>query len=369
MGKRELIIIAAFVLIGVVAYQFTAPAPKDGEQGFSFGKIFSEFKREVGANSATAKVTKAGTIALRPEVKSLRVSAQRSVPVTVIGESRTDIAYEMPVESTGPDEASARGYAERSVLREDDLGAVLGLMTSFPDEGTQTAKLTLRVPERLLVRVEGSSRVQVSKVSGVDLRNIAGETSISEVPAVTGTHRAGDLNVSDAATVDLTLVSSRAKIRDNSGSIQVNARNGECAISNSTGTIAVTTANVELTINQHKTGAIKVTGELGRVTLNAIAAPLSVDTRRTLVELKLEEVVTDDFTIITSEEPLRVTIAGDAALVIDALTTDGDLKVTDFDWKPSTTDSDARLTVTLGRGGARAVLRNVGGDIVIGRRK
>ena len=129
MGKRELVIIAAFVLIGVVAYQFTAPAPKDGEEGFSLRKLFSEFKRDVSANNATARVTKAGTIALRPDLKSLRISTERSVPVTIIGEPRTDIAYEMPVESTGPDEASARAYAEKSLLFEDDLGAVLGLTT------------------------------------------------------------------------------------------------------------------------------------------------------------------------------------------------------------------------------------------------
>jgi hypothetical protein len=369
MGKRELVIIAAFVLIGVVAYQFTAPAPKEGEEGFSLRKIFSEFKREVGANSASARVTKAGTIALRADVKALRVSAEGSVPVTIIGEARDDIAYEMPVESTGPDEASARGYAERSILREDDLGEVLGLTTTFPDEGTQTAKLTLHVPERLLVRVEGSRRVQVSQVASVDLRNIAGETSVSKVTAVTGTHRAGDLTVSGAATVDLTLVSSRAKIRDVTQSIQINARNGECAISNSTGTIAMTTANVEVTIDHHSKGAIKVAGETGELTLNALATPLSVDARRMRVELKIEQVLPEDITVITSEEPLRVTISGDAALVIDAVANHGAVKVTDFDWTPSTNDRDSRLTATLGRGGARAVLRNAGGDIVISRRK
>ncbi len=121
--------------------------------------------------------------------------------------------------------------------------------------------------------------MQVSKVASVDLRNIAGETSVSNVPAVTGTHRAGDLTVSGAATVDLTLVSSRAKIRDVTQSIQLNARNGECAISNSTGTVAVTTANVELTIDHHQKGAIRVAGETGRVTLNSLGRAGSPSTR------------------------------------------------------------------------------------------
>lgn len=369
MGKRELIIIAAFVLIGVVAYQFTAPAPKDGEEGFSLRKLFAEFKREVSSDSASARLTKSGTIALSPDVKAVRISAENSVPVTVIGEARTDIAYEMPVESTGPDEASARGYAERSTLREDDLGAVLGLTTTFPREGTQTAKLILHVPEGLLVRVEGSRRVQVSKVASVDLRNIAGETSVSDVAAVTGNHRAGDLTVSGAATVELTLTSSRAKIRGVSQSIQINGRNGECSISGSTGTIAVTTANVELTIDHHQNGAIKVAGELGRVTISRLATPLSIDARRMLVDLRFEQVLPEDITVITSEEPLRVTISGDAALVIDAVANDAAVKVTDLDVAPTTNDRDSRLMATVGRGGARAVLRNASGDIVIGRRK
>jgi hypothetical protein len=302
-------------------------------------------------------------------VRALRVSTESSVQVTVVGEARIDIAYEMPVESTGPDEASARGYAERSGLREDDLGAVLGLTTTFPDEGTQTAKLILHVPDRLLVRVEGSRRVQVSQVASVDLRNISGETSVSKVQNITGTHRSGDLTVSNAATVDLTLVSSRAKIRDVTESIQLNARNGECAILNSTGSVTVTAANVELTIDHHEKGAIKIAGETGRVTLSAPGAPVSVDARRMLVDLKIDQPLPQDITVITSEEPLRVTVSGDAAFVIDAIASRGAVKVMDFDWSPTKDDRESRLTATLGRGGARAVLRNAGGDIVIGRRK
>ena len=369
MGKREFLIIAAFVLIGIVAYQFTAPAPKDGE-GFSIGKIFSGIKRELSENSASATVSKSGTIALRPEVTSLRISTERSVPVTVIGEARTDIAYEMPVESTGPDEASARNYAEQSTLLEDDLGAVLGIRTKFPREGTQTARLTLRVPERMAVRVEGTSRVQVSQVAGVDLRNIAGETSISNVPAVTGSHRAGDLTVTGAAKVDLTLSASRAKIRAVTDSIQLNARNGECAIANSSGALAVTMSNVELTVDHHEKGTIKIGGDGGRATISTLVSPLSIDARRMLVDLKVDTEAAGDITVITTEEPVRLTLAGDASLAIDAVTTDaGAIKVTDFEFSPVVKERESRLTATLGRGGARAVIRNASGDIVISRRK
>ena len=87
------------------------------------------------------------------------------------------------------------------------------------------------------------------------------------------------------------------------------------------------------------------------------------------VDLKLEQVLAEDITVITSEEPLRVTISGDAALVIDAVANDAAVKVTDFDWAPVKCDRETRLAATLGQGGARAVLRNASGDIVISRRK
>ena len=370
MGKRELIIIAAFVLVGAVVYHFTAPAPKEGERSFSIGEIFSEVKREIGSDSANARVPKSGTISVRPEVTSVRISTPRSVPLTVIGESRSDIAYDMPVESTGPDEASARKYAEQSKLLEDDLGDVLGLQIYFPEEGTQTARLTLRVPAALAVRVEGSSRVQVSQLGSVELRNIAGETSISNVQMVSGSHRSGDLTVNGAGTVDLALSSSRAKIRSVTQSIQLNGRNGDCTITSSSGSVTVTMTNMELTIDLHEKGPIKIGGDGGRAAVNTLVTPLSIDARRMLVDLKLEASTAEGITVITSEEPVRLALPGDAALVIDALATDGGVvKVTDFDWKVSSKERESRLSATVGRGGVRAVLRNVSGDIVISRRK
>ena len=45
MGKRELLIIAAFVVIGTVVYQLTAPDPKPGEKAFSFSGLMSALRR------------------------------------------------------------------------------------------------------------------------------------------------------------------------------------------------------------------------------------------------------------------------------------------------------------------------------------
>jgi len=369
MGKREFLIIIAFVVVGAVAYQVTAPPPKPGERSFSLRQIFSNVRREMSSNNASATVNKSGTIKISPDITEIRVSAERGVPVTIEGEERDDIGYEMPVNSTGPDEAAARSYAEKSEIRQDDLGTVLGLSTYFPREGTQNAELTLHVPSRLAVRVENSGRIHVKDVSRLDLRNVAGEVTIANVASVTGNHRSGELTVTGAGKVELTLSSSRAKIRE-SQAVAITARNGECAITNGTGTVNLNVTNVELTVAGFTKGIISIGGEGGRAKLTGFAAPLSVDVRRMLVELDIDDGPTQPISVITTEEPIRLTLSPGAQIAIDAASTsNGDIRIEDFPWTPKTDERESRLAVTLGTGGARALLRNARGDIVINRRK
>ena len=283
MGKRELFIIIAFVALGAVAYQLTAPPPKPGERGFSLTRMFSGIRREISANASSATVTRTGTVKVRPGVTEVRVRALRRVPITITGERRSDIAYELPVESTGPDESTAKAWAERTELREDDLGGAIALWLFFPDEGTQTAKLVLRVPDHLTVRIEGSEQVQVSGVAAVNLFNLSGEATLSGITgAVTGNHRTGDLNVTGAGSVDLTLASSRAKFRDVSGGLSLSGRNGDCSVARSKGTIDATFTNVEFDVSEH-TGSIKVGGDGGRLKVTLPTGDLSVDARRMVV--------------------------------------------------------------------------------------
>ena len=368
MGKRELLIIAAFVIVGAIAYQLTAAPTKPGERGFSLSRIFGEIRREISSNASSAKITKTGTIALTPALTEVRVSTFRSVTLTVIGEDRKDIGYEMPIESTGPDEATARELANKSDLVRDDLGGALALSVFFPEEGSQTASLTVRVPKQLRVRVENSGRIQVSGVAAIELGNPAGEVTVSDVSgAVTGTHRAGELQVNGAQSVKLTLVSSRATIRNVTQGVTLNARSGECTISDTAGQIDATVSSVELSIHASK-GPIKVGGDGGQVKVQD-AHDLSIDARRMTVHVETTIAPNDRLTIITTDEPARVALRESPSLVLDAMTIGGSIRAPDFKLEPTKDGRDSRLKTTLGAGGAHLVVRNTRGDIVIGLRK
>ncbi len=57
MGKRELLLVAAFVIVGALVYQFTAPPPAPGERSFSLSQLIGNVRRQVRGNRAQADTT------------------------------------------------------------------------------------------------------------------------------------------------------------------------------------------------------------------------------------------------------------------------------------------------------------------------
>ena len=367
MGKRELVIIIGFAVVIGLAYQLTAPAAKEGERGFSLSKIFNNVRREMRSNAASATLTKNGTIALRTGVTELRLTPNRVLPITVTGERRTDIEYELSVTSNGPDEATAKEWAGKTGIDDDDLGTAQALTVAFPKEGSQSGRLTLKVPNHLLIRLENQGRVIVSDVRAVDLRNLSGEATFSNVVnAVTGSHRSGDITITSAGGVNLTLSGSRAKLSDIRGALTINARSGNCSVSNSHGALEAMVAQVDLTITEHD-GAVKVSGDNGTLRLARPTSEISVDVRRMPVEVTLGTAV--PATIITTDESLRLTLAGALALNIDALVSEEGVVQAPELTGDASKKPEAKLVAPVGGGGPRVVLRNARADIVIAMRK
>ena len=185
MGKRELLIITAFLVIGVVAYQVGAAPSADGRRRFTLATLLDHFREETTGRRASATVTTDGAVPLPPHVTEARISGVSHV--TVRGEGREDIGYSLAVEASGPDETTARQNGSRTTLVRDEIGTVLALRANAPREGRQVVSLTVAVPKRLRVRVEttqGGSSVDASSLSDlqldaigdVRLRNITGSS-------------------------------------------------------------------------------------------------------------------------------------------------------------------------------------------------
>lgn len=368
MGKRELLIVIAFVAMGVVAYEVAAPPNPQGS-GFSFSRFWQNARRRLRGNRALQQSVQKGVLTLPPAATELRVHGLAR-GVEVIGENRRDIAYELTVESNGPDEATALAYARQTTISHDDLGTALAIDISAPREGTQWAHLVLHVPARLAVRVDGGSSADVSRVASVRLESVLGTTTVSHVAGrVTGTHRSGTLTVSDSGSVDLSLVASRAEFSGISGSLTLTLRSGTCAVREVGGPIEIDETTAEVTITD-PSRPVRVGGMAGRVTIDRPRDQARVDLRRAEIDVTLDAAA--PLTLLATDDTLRLRLVGPPPVAIDAVASGGGHIRADLAGASvETVRDEQRLALTFGGGTSapRVVLRNLRGDIVISMRK
>jgi hypothetical protein len=318
-------------------------------------------------NAATAHNSDSGSIPLGPGIKQLRITGVGKTKI--FGEARQDIAYELDVESNGPDEATALQYARQTVLTKDDLGSALALKVAPPREGTQNPSLVLHVPANLPIKVSGTYGAIVKGVAELELDVSGGAVTAEGVTgAVTGYHRQGEITIIDSASVDLTLAGSRARFSHVLGKLSLNARSGRAEIRDSVGAIQIDGASQELEIvSPH--ALVRITARDGRIKIDRPLAETTVEAQSTEVDVTIEQAV--PMTLLTTERPLRLWMVGSPAITLDIATTEGG-SIQPADSFPLTIDRSAReqrAHQVIGSDGPRVTLRNTSASIVIGKPK
>jgi hypothetical protein len=377
MGKRELLIVAAFVAIGIAVYEWTAPpAPADGSR-FSFGRLVEQVRRAHGGGGS-GSVTQTGTLRVSPALAELRIS--RVTRLVVIGESRGDVAYTLQIDASGPDDAAALDAARRTSLRHDDLGRVLSIDVAWPppapgDDGPGrparlVTRLTLRVPATLGLHVDGSRDLDASGVAWVALGSLVGDVRLADIAgAVTGGHRNGRLTIDGAAGgVTLSLVSSDTRLARVGGAIELLARNGQVHVDAPAGPVVIDATNEDVTIADAM-GRVRVDGSGGHLTIDRPGGATAIDVRDTTVDLTIDRPAA--VTAFAAEAPLRVVVDGAPALTIDARATDGGAITTSgVDTPLESRDGVATFTHAFSDAATtRVTLRNRHAPIVIDQRK
>jgi hypothetical protein len=366
MGKRELLIIVGFVIVGAIAYQVAAP-PATGESGFSFSNFFNEARREIRGNPGSGKFVHTASVPVPDGLREVRIIGVTE-QVKVIGEDRKDIDYEFTVSSNGEDDAAALGYAKETKLTRDDLGDSMVFRTEYPKPGSQRSTIVMRVPSRLAVRVESTVGADVSNVAGVHMEAVRSTVAIKDIAgSVTGAQQDGDIAIIGAKSIKLRLLRSKSTITKVASGVVLDLRDAECEIAESTGALEIDQARSDVTVTSHK-GPVTVRGNDGSITINHPTEETRVDVRRAEIELLIERAV--PMTIITSDEPIRLILAGSPAFALDAATTDAKIQAAEFDVKPEASEADARLSHQFGgKSDVRITLRNTRGDVVLRKKK
>ena len=141
------------------------------------------------------------------------------------------------------------------------------------------------------------------------------------------------------------------------------ARNGRGHVAGGRGHLDLDVTNQETLIDE-PAGTVRVVGTGGKVAVNGPKDAVTIDMRRTGVDVALTQSV--PVTVLTTDAALRVEFARALPITLDAVATDGGrIRADDFFLTPQTTDQETRLRHTFGAGTAAIALRNQRSEIVI----
>ena len=365
MGKRELLLIVAFVIIGAVVYQATAPPPAPGERTFSLGGAIEALRRHVRGNRASAEVTTSSTHPVDAGVTELRVVLRSEV--TVIGEDRQDINAELKVHSNGFDDAEAHQLAKETVLKIDRAGGRLIATVDYPEAGSQRARLLLKIPSRLMTALESTSgRLEVTGVAGIDLLNTRGEAQVRKIAGrVTGSHRGGELIIADSGPVKVTTNGSDVQLERIRGEVTLNTRGGEVKASELAGPVDIDANDTDLKLEnlEKTTGILRINATGGSVSIKGIRTEARIDVRRADVDVVVDRAAP---LAIYSEGGDSVDITPPAGgYQLDAVASSATVTIADKAVPVVSSGQEQRATGAVNGGGPTITIRTGRGSITV----
>jgi hypothetical protein len=368
MGKRELLLIAAFVVLGSLVYVATAPDRPEGHTRFSLGKVIDEIRREVRGNQASAELTTNAQHALTPETTEIRVQI-RSAQVTIIGETRSDIASELYVWSNGYDEAQAKSLAGETRLKVEPAGPSVLVAIAYPQPGSQRARLKLRVPSHLRLQLEPTdARLEIANVAAIDHESARGETIVRQIPGrVTLAHRGGKLIVADVGPVRLNTRGSDVDLSNVKGEAVLQAQGGEVQCKQLQGPVEIESTSAEIVFDAIGTAhnPIRINATGGTITVRGLRTEARIDGREAEIVVDIDRAA--PIAIFNSNEGIEVAPPA-GGYQFDAVASSGRITVGDVlkaQLPVRTAENEERVSGKVNGGGATITVRNSGGDIRI----
>lgn len=373
MGKRELVLISVFVLLGIGVYHVTAPPPVPGSEGISVSSIFRNMKREIHGSRESATADSLQTVACDATVRELRVNIPRTSDLTVTGEDRDDVSVEFHATARGFDQAEAKAAAKAPVLRAERVGdAIVVLLDgsaahALPRNGGMVQMtIVLRVPRRLTLRIEPhTGPLTASNLAAADIMGSRGETRIRQFAGrVALTHSGGELEIDHVAALKLSARNSRGSVKQVAGPMAVDANGGNLTITDIVGPLEIESRNADLKLDGLKALKVplRINSNGGELRIVGLRSEARIDGRNATIEVVMAAPAP---VTIYNVGALRVT-PPPGGYTLDASASEARITIEDGDIKPSE-GPDARAAGAVRGGGPTITLRSTRGIITIGK--
>lgn len=366
MGKRELLLILAFAVLGVVTYRVTAPPGEANDEGFSLSRFVRQAVGELRGQSATAEVAKNVTVAVPAGVTNLAVRGF-SGRLTVVGEDRPDVAVNLSGTVFGVDEAEARARADTLKVDVEVEGEAV-VLDLEPPEGRRRPRIEveLAVPRRLALRVEAEGgRLEIRNVAGVSLDSRRVETTLVGVTGpVTGEQRDGALEVVGAGSVDFTSRRTAVRFERIAGPIEGEYTDGRLFVREAAGPLTVETRRVSVEL-ESVAGDTKIVSTDGRLVLRHQQGALQFEGERAPLTATFGAAVAVEAQ--SHDGTIEVTLAPGAGAALDLEADGGTIRLPQDEIAPTREGRVERVRTEIGGGGPAVRVRTTRAGIVVRR--
>jgi hypothetical protein len=367
MGKRELLLIVAFLVVGGVVYQVSAPdAP--AHTGRSWSDFIREVRGEVFGSRARFPVDLAVNVAVAPSIKTLDLG-QLGGRVEIVGEARENIEGTAHATLLGENEADVKGAASALQVTAEADGDRLEFRLTHPDawrlarRGRPAVDLRLKVPARLALALGATGVVEAQDVAGVTLDTARGNVTLRRIAGpVDGEQRDGTLEVSGARSVDIETRRVTVRLQGIDGDVEVEAVDGGLEGKGLTGKTTLNTQRVGVQLDG-QSGALEIEGQDGRCELRDLSAELTFDGRRLplLVEMRRPVPVTAEST----DGAIELRIPSGGGITLNVRAEDGSVVVPDGMPVPKRDGTRTTLETKVAGGGPLVSLTGSRASITI----
>jgi hypothetical protein len=359
MGKRELLLIVAFIFTGTLLYQATAPPSRDG--GFSWRNWIQNVRKNVGPRHEYLADVRTEALSLGRGTSEVRIAAVQNL--SIIGTDGGEASAKIQVYSTGTDEQEARALGKRTVLKAATSGDILSLEMDYPPEERQRAIVVLTLPKTLRVRITRANNLEVTGVAGVEFDDTRGEATLKQVSGyIRGTHTGGELVFEGVEHVDMTARRTDLTIKNASGNVRLDLTGGQLMARDINGTVTLTANRTSIEIDRVLG---QLTGDLtqGSLDVTRLTEPARVDARGT--ELRFDLAKPAAVTAMTTDENIAVRLPAGAGVTLDATVEDGEIRLPEGAPAPTTQNQSRIARGPFRGGGPTLALRTTHGDIVV----